>query len=568
MFRFLEAMFAISSDGLVDVHVSKGGVRADFSKLQSLVEEIFADVKYHFELLRPSISGVTAKRFSELENKGSIAWVEEHLIDKYFRGREFQDPAVVPTTSREGIEALISKVFKNLTRNTGVDFAEIDNDATIRVAGDHVWTKAEWDAAAPNARLFGYEWYGATFARIGWYDALRPDSDIDAAVPGVALPDGEDPFGGLIATGRADRTTGIRKHPRINLAGVAAPPADTNIFNFYANSDQTLQNTSSSLMFNFNRLVARYLLTLMDSASGNKIYLNLVNSFVNGVASGSVSNPGAFAHPDIMDAAAARPFHRRGDPKSNSILLASIAWVLQRIRTDSNPSTNIADHLVTTLTDVPLYIKEAMRANLPSFVRLFDLIAKKCDFIKQVMQKTTALSNRPNVHTMAAAAAAGGPAAGAVVAANNALIWDEGAALAVNFIGTGNANFPGTLKDTCLEKLNAAGETAEDARALRVRFAGIFDAIASGALALSGAASETLKELGDSPIYLQTGEGSIEQYTMRFGKAPLMPFSLALYMLRNNATMDGAKSRWLSCDSSRQRLGTTCAKMLVASAGL
>ena len=35
------------------------------------------------------------------------------------------------------------------------------------------------------------------------------------------------------------------------------------------------------------------------------------------------------------------------------------------------------------------------------------------------------------------------------------------------------------------------------------------------ALALSGAASETLKELGDSPIYLQTGEGSIEQYTMR-----------------------------------------------------
>lgn len=543
MFRFLEAMFAISCDGLVDVHVSKGGVRADFSKLQSLVEEIFADVKYHFELLRPSISADIAKRFSDVENKGSIGWVDQHLIDIYFRGREFQDPALARANSREGIEDLITKVFKNLTRNTGVNFAAINNVGTIQGAGAHAWTKADWDGLGADDKLFGYEWYGATFARIGWYDALRNDSGIDATAPIGALADGIDPFGGMIAIRRPDKATGIRFHPRIAAAAAAAPAAagaagagnaDANIFGFYASDDQTLQNSSSSLMFNFNRLVARYLLTLMDSAAGNKIYLNLVNAFANGVASASITNPGAFAHPDIVDQAvgAVLTFNRRGDPKANSILLASIAWALQRIRNDSNPSTNVADHLVTTLTDVPLYIKEAMRANLPSFVRLFDLIAKKCDFIKQVMQKTNALTNRPNVYTMAAAAAAGG-AAGAG-GADNALIWNTGAAAAANFIGPGNLNFPGTLKATCLEKLNSPGSTAEEARALRVRFAAIFDAIAGGALALSGAASETLKELGDSPVYLQTGEGSIEQYTMRFGKAPLMPFSLALYMLRNN----------------------------------
>ena len=45
------------------------------------------------------------------------------------------------------------------------------------------------------------------------------------------------------------------------------------------------------------------------------------------------------------------------------------------------------------------------------------------------------------------------------------------------------------------------------------------------------AASEVLKELGDSPIYLQTQEGSIETYKMRYGRAPLMPLSLSLWFL-------------------------------------
>lgn len=539
MFRFLEAIFAISCDGLVDVHVSKGGIRADFSKLQSLVEEIFADVKYNFELLRPSISADIAKRFSDVENKGSIGWIDTHLIDKFFRGREFQDPATTRANSREGIEDLISKVFKNLTRQTHVKLNLINAAAVVSCGGNHCVTGTEvWDSTPALQANYQstFEWYGATFARIGWYDALRPNSGVvnDAAValeaPRQNFPDGTDDFGGMIATGRPDRNTGIRKHPRAAAGaafgahgGVAAAAngENANILPLYSKDSTSIGVGAGSLMFNFNRLVARYLLTLTDSAAGNKIYLNLINAFANGVASASITSPNVFAHPDIIATeAAAVPFRQRGDPKANSILLASLAWVLQRIRNDSNPSTNVADHLVTTLTDVPLYIKEAMRANLPSFVRLFNLIASKSDFIKQVMQKTEAKCNRPNLQT--------------VTQPNNAgALIKDGFAIAAGLLAT-EASFPGTLGANSLELLDKEGATKEGARELRVRFAAIFDAIAGGALALSGAASETLKELGDSPIYLQTGEGSIEQYTMRFGKAPLMPFSLALYMLRNN----------------------------------
>ena len=512
MYRFLESLFAISADGLVDVSISKSGVRIDFTKLQSMVDELFADVKYYFELLRPNLSTATVEKYMAAANQGSIEWVDKNLIDAYFRSTDIAGKS--QSGSIQGITADVSKVFKNLTRNTGVNFNTVAAAPAIQAAAANTFVdEATYNLAAEVAKSSAYEWYGSTFARIGWYDATAPDSGVVTATANVALADGTDEFGGLVATACAERNA-LMKHPRINPAGIAA---DTVFFPLYGSDDKTVKLANNSIMFSYNRLVARYLITLLDSAAGNKIYLNLVNAFVNGVASASVSDPGSFAHPDIV-AAAATNFHQRGDPKPNAVLLASIAWALQRIRNDSNPTTNIADHLVTTLTDVPLYIKEAMRANLPSFVRLFDLVAKKCDFIKQVMQKTEAKTNRPNLQT---------------IAGNNANAGDVIRAIGANAPAANT--YPNGKLPTSIELLAFDGATEAGARALKVRFAAIFDALASGALTLSSAASETLKELGDSAVYLQTGEGAIEQYTMRFGKAPLMPLSLALYMLRNNA---------------------------------
>ena len=574
MYRFLESLFAISADGLVDVSITKTGIRIDFAKLQTMVEELFADVKYYFELLRPNLSRSTVEKYMAEVHQGSIEWVDKNLIDKYFRSTDIAGKPA--PDSIQGITSEVSNVFKNLTRNTGVNFSTVALAANIQAAAanafvdkDNIMTAVGPAAATAVAKSSAFEWYGSTFARIGWYDATVADSGViplddagvaigaahGAAAAAGGLDDGTDEFNGLVATARRAGVGGaagaVQAAPHPRIGGVAN---STSIIPLYKSADKTIHLGANSIMFNYNRLVARYLLTLLDTAAGNKIYLNLVNAFVNGVASASVSDPGSFAHPDIVTAigaagaagAGGTGFIQRGDPKPNAVLLASIAWVLQRIRNDSSPTTNIADHLVTTLTDVPLYIKEAMRANLPSFVRLFDLIAKKCDFIKQVMQKTEAKTHRPNLQTIAGANA-------------DALMYGAiaGAAAAGDIIAD-SLLFPGGLKATCIEKLNFDGATDVGVRALRTRYAAIFDALASGALTLSSAASETLKELGDSAVYLQTGEGAIEQYTMRFGKAPLMPLSLALYMLRNNVGVDSP----IELAFPRHSLGTPSFKLM------
>ena len=59
------------------------------------------------------------------------------------------------------------------------------------------------------------------------------------------------------------------------------------------------------------------------------------------------------------------PFGYRGDPKPGAIVFQSLAYILQRFAKDANPQTQVSDHLITTLTDVPLYLKESYRANLP-----------------------------------------------------------------------------------------------------------------------------------------------------------------------------------------------------------
>lgn len=92
---------------------------------------------------------------------------------------------------------------------------------------------------------------------------------------------------------------------------------------------------------------------------------------------------------------------------------------------------------------------------------------------------------------------------------------------------------------------------------MKARLAQIIDAISAGAYTLSNAASEVLKELSDSPAWLQTNENSIETYRMRYGKLPLMPLSSALWFLKA-VPAAGADERLFP----RHTLGTPEFKML------
>ena len=135
----------------------------------------------------------------------------------------------------------------------------------------------------------------------------------------------------------------------------------------------------------------------------------------------------------------------RADPTPNAILLESLALILQRMIKDVNPNNQVPDHLVATLTDIPLYMKESYRANLPSFIKLFDLLIQKGEFVKQFMQKLPILHlNRGSQRELAeraAALAVGGLNANAKIVVTAAVVGGAPAEIRMD----GAAQYPGTL---------------------------------------------------------------------------------------------------------------------------
>jgi hypothetical protein len=502
-----------SLQGLVEVRFLSGsGVQLGFSKLRGTAESLLSDVKYFLDIFRPFMPKATIERFEDRANPGSVYWLEEHLVDRFFRGSfsgAVEAQLAGDRATLEGLGRRTADVLKQLTRSTAVSTDVLTHAALTGAAGTvdaAIGGIANWPDAAPESRR---EDFGRAFSGLVFYDAVDFTSGLGGAgapallpLPGDASVTGFD-LSSLFLTARGPAPGGPAPLP------TAAGGAALQRWDLYSSAGP---QPHRSLLFSFNQLLARYLATLVDTAGGQKVYLNLINSLANGVMSLAVGAPPGNTWPDL--AAAGQPFGLRGDPSPTAPLFQSLAYVLERLMRDVAPPLNqVPDHLVTTLTDVPLYMKERFRANLPGFVKLFDLLSQKCDFVKQFIQKSGASIARPSLISIATT---GGAAA---IAAGSRLATAAGTAAVVNNYQAGSLGgllpLDGALDDV----------------AMKTRLASIIDSIAGGAYTLSSAAGEVLKELGDSPVYFQTQEGSIDSYKMRYGKLPIMPISLSFWFL-------------------------------------
>jgi hypothetical protein len=231
------------------------------------------------------------------------------------------------------------------------------------------------------------------------------------------------------------------------------------------------------------------------------------------------SNNGRYAHIGI-----------RGDPKERCILFQSLAYILQRIKTDTvSAQLNLPKHLVATLSEVPLHAKESYRANLPGFIKLFGFLHEKCIFIKQLMENKCISLKRPSQLTTSAELATDVASGAGVFAVGQQQIWVSATDTIANLIAAYPQNALNALYPL-------SGEvTSED---MKKRLGGIVDMITYAANTMRNAASEVLKELGDNPVYFETQEGSIEAYKVSYGNPPLMPLSLSTWFLNNLSKTD------------------------------
>ncbi len=513
---FVELVFDIASgsQGLIEVQYVQGnrpGIQLGFSKLRGLAESILSDVKSYFEQFRPFLSKETISRYeggtNPDANPGSIFWLEKHLVDGIFRSTTASGDT---SRSLEGLSRRVNLVLQGLLRETQVPLVYLTRPALM---GNAAQRAEVLDGPGPPAAPISQgvvtasktEWYGQTFSGLVFYNAT-----------GTSAGAAEYTSNTGVGTARALDDNDYKLSANIAKDSANARPlaANTGRYPIY-DSDPAGFPEQRGLLFSFNQILARYLLTLTDSAAGNRIYIRFIDALANGTLSQSVMAPDGNAFPDI--ATSTTVFGMRSDPKPNAILFQSLAYILQRFIKDANPNNQIPTHIVATLTDLPLYMKESLRANLPSLAKLFDTLASKAEFIKQLMQKLPSLNLvRPSQAGLAN------------VANNNAGIvaGDKIVTAAGTVIRQGSNGFTSRAVEA-LEEF-APPLTSDQ---MRARLVGIIDAIGAACFTASDSARAVLKELGDVPVFLQTQESSIEQYKMRYGKLPLMPLSLSLWFL-------------------------------------
>lgn len=216
---------------------------------------------------------------------------------------------------------------------------------------------------------------------------------------------------------------------------------------------------------------------------------------IDGVNSGNssaklgIAPPGGNASPPADDLNRITAFGNRADPDGDHVLFTSLAVIIRNmVHTRIASQTQNLVYLTENIADVPLYMKEKLRANLPAFKNLFRELINRCEFLKKFLMR-----KEMNIERYFAGGAA-----------------------------PSHNPWPWVLVDPVTNS-----DSAKD------RFSSILDTIVRGSQTLIEACDSTLKEVGDDPKYLELYSGSIRDYRSQYGVDPLMPVSSLLAVLQN-----------------------------------
>ena len=496
----VENLYAITSSfrGLVSVSYAADGPRLDFSGLRNASVELHSNVKTYMDLFRPYLPKETIARFEDLANVGSVYWLEENLLNGYFSEDEEVNKTKV---SVDRLSARAYQAFKDLNQLFNaqgdlvgaIDNASINTDAHCLLTFVNNVNYLQSPAVASRRNYFG-----RTFARLTFYDPVGQMNLQHIGGGNINVSQ-------ALSAGTLDDL--IRYDSKDNSKYVNAVNVAVGRIHFYE-FDTVIANRS--LMFSLNQLLALYLNTFIDDAGGKKIYSNLLTMFANGAMSKYLNTNASFV--DLVSVAVSATAAGTAAPGGNAnadigrfgvsaeaqTIFMSLSVIMQRFMKDlTSANTATSKYLIGTLTDVPLYMKERMRANLPGFGKLFDLLFQKAEMIGKLtgIKDLSLFCEGTNVISYGSVDNAALPKPG-----------NAGVAVALNF-----------------RPVAAIGD-------LRVLIAKYLNEVKAGSQSLSNSCLEVTKELGDnSPVYMSFSEGSIESYRMRYGKTPLTPLSLALY---------------------------------------
>jgi hypothetical protein len=460
-------------------------IRLDHSKLHQHIQDVFSSVKQSldkfrgllpkgeidkYELYQDSTTGVGA------QNVGSLYWLEKNLIEDLIQGHAENDPNSKNTLDRTNKK--IQRVLEYLTNKWTVDITHIVNPATPKVAAS-------------------YHQFDDVIYEMVFYSLRNIQTDFYTAVAGGEIDGYKSYTVGTPPTGSISRllynNTG-RKKGNVNSGALWAdsPPGHTTYI-YDDSKGFNVDDTRHGAFIMFNRLVAAYISQVYDEPT-NKFYLTALNAFANGAFSASVMGDKIYTD---FQAIATNDIYNNQTAGTNGVLCKSLAIIIRHMLTDTNPTGDKKFYAESDLAEIPLYLKERYKASFPIFHKMFQILIKRCEFLKELCKAINIAQ----------------PAQIAYPVGVNNRNLSTGAPIG----GLAGGN------------INAVANKVDNER----RMVAILDAIIQGSMALCQCINDTMKELVDDPKYYELGNDFIQNYESMNGQYPFMPHSSLLYALKS-----------------------------------
>ena len=515
-FRVMEMLYGHASclDSLVELHIDvvQGKenpacaivVQLDHSKLRQYISDAFNSIKQSINKFRGLLPGKILDAYEKHDAEGSLYWLEKRLIDELLEGK-WEDPEgqSVRNDNLDHANTKLKFIFDYLTtpwksNGRGLGSGILGDYETLKELTPKGTYGVKSDIG--SRQEFDRELYDLIF-----YNPFQNSMSADFQEGWEAI----DSY-------NQEKHTGLLKL-LFNTSGRVKDGMDKGLpwdskMGFV--SDQLydpmhgfmFDDSHHSLFVTFNRLVAAYLTQVYDGAM-SKVYITTINEFANGAFSTAVFGKSYYEDVDILatnniveESTSDRYYGTTG------VLVKSLAQMLKQLLTEKTINGDKKQYLESDLAEIPLYMKEQMKASLPIFEKMFCYLNQRCELIKNMVR---ALNVAQPV--------------------NNQQLFD----------GNGKCTKKRWMRDGTEEDPDQWLEARSDVDNKR-NLIKIVDQIMSGCTALLQCIRNTLGELADDPKYFELYQGFISEYEGANGRQPFMPQSSMSIGLRNNS-----KKMWL-----------------------
>jgi hypothetical protein len=523
MFKLISGCLYNHSDflsGLIAVRYEVGAdksgeacaiaVNIDHSKLRQTISDLLNGVKLAVDKFRGLIPKVVVDRYESYENEGSLFWLEKHLVDELIEGKLYstnKNPYLPTNDSLDASNLKVQKIMEFLTRTWGVNArgyhaGALPNDHKTLM---HLKPDGSYEKAA-KARAHEYDTsiYEMIYAKVpedvgqGYDTTILNAADIAQKTYPITLTW----TGALAYTQKYDPSvhTGIHKilfntSGKIKdglAAGECWTKDVTHVMKFYYDPITGWPDRDGrySVFFVFNRLIATYLTQIYDS-SVEKVYASTLNDFVNAFSS-AIMGDESYADASFLCTNFPVGMNVPNFGKFNGVLLKSLSVIIKQLSTERTLSGDKKQYLESDLAEIPLFMKEKLKCNLPILGKMFRNLIQRCENTKVFVKAM-------NIEQ------------------------------SVNMVFRGeNNSISGAWHPYC---------KAIDDISNKRNMLSLLDKIVSGCSAILNCIKTTLADLADSPQFFETKQGFIAEYESINGRLPFMPLSSACHFISTNPSL-------------------------------